>query len=128
MEKKDTMIKDALILCAITLIFGAILAGVYAVTKTPIENAQAKANNEACAAVVASGDSVQEMQMKAKICRRQMNTLANMICPTRKYPMRDLPAQTCGDLQKYTPTQNGGTVYLANAKKVTAVTSDSPLV
>ena len=59
MEKKDTMIKDALILCAITLIFGAILAGVYAITKTPIENAQAKANNEACAAVVASGDSVQ---------------------------------------------------------------------
>ncbi len=38
-KKKDTMMKDALILCAITLILGAILAGVYTVTKKPIEDA-----------------------------------------------------------------------------------------
>ena len=44
-KKKDTMMKDALILCAITLILGAILAGVYTVTKKPIEDAQAKTNN-----------------------------------------------------------------------------------
>ena len=51
-KKKDTMMKDALILCAITLILGAILAGVYTVTKKPIEDAQAKTNNEACQKVV----------------------------------------------------------------------------
>ena len=59
-KKKDTMIKDAIILCLITLVLGAVLAGVYAITKDPIEQAQAKTNNEACAKVVASGDSVQD--------------------------------------------------------------------
>ena len=59
-KKKDTMIKDAIILCLITLVLGAVLAGVYAITKDPIEQAQAKTNNEACAKVVASGDTVQD--------------------------------------------------------------------
>ena len=63
-KKKDTMIKDAIILCLITLVLGAVLAGVYAITKDPIEQAQAKTNNEACAKVVASGDSVQDIMLK----------------------------------------------------------------
>ena len=57
--KKDNMIKDAIILCVITLILGAVLAGVYAITKDRIDTQQAEANNKACEAVVADGDSVQ---------------------------------------------------------------------
>ncbi len=64
-EKKSSMVKDAIILCLITLILGAVLAGVYAVTKQPIEDAQTKANNEACAAVVADGDTVQDSDADA---------------------------------------------------------------
>ena len=33
MDKKDNMIKDAIILCIITLVLGAVLAGVYMLTK-----------------------------------------------------------------------------------------------
>jgi Na+-translocating ferredoxin:NAD+ oxidoreductase RnfG subunit len=40
MDKKSSMMKDAIILCAITLILGAVLAGVYMLTKDPIDNAQ----------------------------------------------------------------------------------------
>lgn len=115
MEKKDTMIKDALILCAITLIFGAILAGVYAITKTPIENAQAKANNEACAAVAASGDSVQGADE------------AKLAAANEYLGKHDLSNQEVSDeassllkhveISEVHPTQNGGTVYLATAKK-----------
>ena len=56
--KKSNMIKDAVILCIITLILGAMLAGVYTITKKPIEKAQATSNNKACEAVIASGDAV----------------------------------------------------------------------
>lgn len=42
MDKKSSMMKDAIILCAITLILGAVLAGVYMLTKDPIDNAQKK--------------------------------------------------------------------------------------
>ena len=37
MDKKTNMFVDAIILCVITLILGAVLAGVYMVTKEPIE-------------------------------------------------------------------------------------------
>ena len=42
MDKKSSMMKDAIILCAITLILGAVLAGVYMLTKDPIDNAHEK--------------------------------------------------------------------------------------
>ena len=65
MDKKSSMMKDAIILCAITLILGAVLAGVYMLTKDPIDNAQKKTNNEACAVVVAQGDSVKDNDAEA---------------------------------------------------------------
>lgn len=57
MDKKSSMMKDAIILCAITLILGVVLAGVYMLTKSKIEGAQADTNKAACAVVVAQGDS-----------------------------------------------------------------------
>ena len=64
-EKKDTMIKDAIILCIITLVLGAVLAGVYALTKDTIDGKQKEANKEACASVVAQGDQVGEADAAA---------------------------------------------------------------
>ena len=56
-EKKErSFVVDAVILCVITLVLGAILAGVYTVTKKPIEEAQAKTDNEACEVVVSEVD------------------------------------------------------------------------
>lgn len=115
MEKKDTMIKDALILCAITLIFGAILAGVYAITKAPIEQAQIKANNAACEAVVEEGDTVLDADA------------AKLEAAVKYLGSYDLSNQETADeasalikhveISEVHPTQNGGTVYLATAKK-----------
>lgn len=67
-EKKErSFVIDAVILCVITLVLGAILAGVYTVTKKPIEEAQAKTDNEACEQVISavSGASVVEAEAGA---------------------------------------------------------------
>lgn len=48
---KAGFMKDAVILCAITLISGTLLGGVYQITKKPIELATIAANNKAYAAV-----------------------------------------------------------------------------
>ena len=113
-EKKSSMVKDAVILCLITLILGAVLAGVYAVTKAPIEAAQIKANNEACAAVVAEGDKVQDSdagKVENAAAYFGGHGLAN----------EELTAgDTLGnyvEVSEVHPTDKGGTVYLAAAKK-----------
>ena len=113
-EKKDNMIKDAIILCAITLVLGAILAGVYMVTKAPIEEAQKQANNEACAAVVAEGDKVLDANADA---------LAKV---TEYLKTHGLASEETGEeislikhveVSEVHPTEQGGYVFLATAKK-----------
>ena len=113
-KKKDTMIKDAIILCLITLVLGAVLAGVYAITKDPIEQAQAKTNNEACAKVVASGDTVQD------------NDTAKVDAATEYFSKHNLSNAEVSEgetlamwveVTEVHPTTNGGNVYLVNAKK-----------
>lgn len=64
-EKKErSFVIDAIILCVITLVLGGILAGVYTITKSPIEEAQAKTDNEACEVVISAidGASVTEAE------------------------------------------------------------------
>ena len=113
-KKKDTMIKDAVILCLITLILGAVLAGVYAITKDPIDQAQAKTNNEACEKVLADGDSVQD------------NDAAKVEAATAYLSGHDLSNKEVSegetlavwvDIKEVHPTANGGNVYLVDAKK-----------
>ncbi|MCM1246362.1 MAG: FMN-binding protein [Roseburia sp.] len=59
-EKKErSFVIDAIILCVITLVLGGILAGVYTITKSPIEEAQAKTDNEACEVVISSVDGAE---------------------------------------------------------------------
>lgn len=55
--KKNTILKDALILTVITLIAGGLLGLVYEVTKKPIANQQEKAKQEAYKAVFEAADS-----------------------------------------------------------------------
>lgn len=63
------MIKDALILFAITLIAGLMLGVVNDITKEPIAQQEQKAKNEACQNVFAAADSfeAQELADSAKI-------------------------------------------------------------
>lgn len=55
--KKNTILKDALILTVITLIAGGLLGLVYEVTKKPIANQQEKAKQEAYKVVFEDADS-----------------------------------------------------------------------
>ena len=110
MDKKSSMMKDAIILCAITLILGAVLAGVYMLTKDPIDNAQKKTNNEACAVVVAQGDSVKDNDADAAAYLGK-HDLSNA-----EVKEGDLLSEYV-EITEVHPTANGGKVYLANALK-----------
>lgn len=58
--KKGTLIGDAVILFLITIVAGALLGGVYQITKKPIEEAQAKAVQEAYKAVFPEAAAFEE--------------------------------------------------------------------
>ena len=114
--KKSSMMKDAVILCAITLILGAVLAGVYTLTKKPIEDAQAKANNEACEAVVVSGDAVQNTVATGEAVKYlQTHDLSDQEIKEGE-TSQDLLSNYV-DIQEIHPTTAGGYVYLADALK-----------
>ena len=118
-KKKDTMMKDALILCAITLILGAILAGVYTVTKKPIEDAQAKTNNEACQKVVETGATVGDDY--AALVKEVNAYFAEHDLSNQKTSEGDLLSVYVEVTQVHKVTdkdkKENGRVYLANAKK-----------
>lgn len=59
-EKKSSLIKDAIILFAITLIAALALGAVYEITKDPIADAEKKAKTEAAQAVFAEMKSTEE--------------------------------------------------------------------
>lgn len=114
-EKKNTMVKDAVILCLITLILGAVLAGVYAITKEPIDKAQSEANNAACEAVVAEGDSVQDNNTAA-VSAAQTYLMSHDLA-NAEVSSEDDSLLKHVEISEVHPTANGGTVYLATAKK-----------
>lgn len=116
-EKKDTMIKDAIILCLITVILGAILAGVYSITKKPIEDAQAKANAEACEAVVAEGDKViaDTIATGGAITFMKTHTLSNKEATEDTDPQEILSNYV--EIKEIHRTENGGMVFIADALK-----------
>lgn len=118
-KKKDTMMKDALILCAITLILGAILAGVHTVTKKPIEDAQAKTNNEACQKVVETGATVGDDD--AALVKEVNAYFAEHDLSNQKTSEGDLLSVYVEVTQVHKVTdkdkKENGRVYLANAKK-----------
>ena len=113
--KKDNMIKDAIILCVITLILGAVLAGVYAITKDRIDTQQAEANNKACEAVVADGDSVQPAD-SGKLAAAQEYLKSHDLSNVEGVAEEDSLIKHV-EISEVHPTQKGGVVYLATAKK-----------
>lgn len=117
MDKKDNMIKDAIILCIITLVLGAVLAGVYMLTKEPIDNAQKNTNNEACAVVVEEGDKVQDDDKEAvsgAAAYLKGHDLSN--AEVKEDEGGDLLSEYV-QINEVHPTANGGKVYLADALK-----------
>lgn len=117
MDKKNNMFVDAIILCAITLILGAVLAGVYMVTKQPIEDAQKKTNNEACAVVVIQDDKVQDNDAEAvsgAAAYLKGHDLANT--EVKEGDGGDLLSEYV-EIEEVHPTEQGGKVYLASALK-----------
>lgn len=117
MDKKNNMFVDAIILCAITLILGAVLAGVYMITKQPIEDAQKKTNNEACAVVVVKDDKVQDNDAEAvsgAAAYLKGHDLANT--EVKEGEGGDLLSDYV-EIEEVHPTEKGGKVYLASALK-----------
>lgn len=70
MKKKSSLIKDAVILCLITLISGLLLGMVHYITKEPIALAEEKAKNEAyqkvCPDAASFADSFEEELLRAE--------------------------------------------------------------
>ena len=64
--KKNSMIKDTLIITAITLVAGLLLGLVHEVTAGPIAIQQERARNEACQAVFAEGESFDALDYDAE--------------------------------------------------------------
>ncbi|MCH5251411.1 MAG: FMN-binding protein [Lachnospiraceae bacterium] len=114
-EKKNTMIKDAIILCLITLVLGAILAGVYAMTKDTIDAKQKEANNEACAAVVISGDKVQDSDADA--LKKAEEYLTKHGLSNEEVADEGSSLIKHVEISEVHPTEQGGYVFLATAKK-----------
>ena len=63
-NEKKSMIKDALILFAITLVAGLLLGFVYDVTKEPIAQQKAKAKAEACKNVFAEAETFEAVRSR----------------------------------------------------------------
>lgn len=59
-------IKDLLIILVITLVAGALLGGVYTITKEPIAKQKAKAEKQALAAVMSEAENFEAMEVRSK--------------------------------------------------------------
>ena len=77
----NKIIKNTLILAAITVVSGLVLGAAYEVTKGPIAQTQAKQKQEACQAVYPEADSFEAMdvdQKAAKEAIKKMGTNATV--------------------------------------------------
>ena len=77
----NKIIKNTLILAAITVVSGLVLGAAYEVTKSPIAQTQAKQKQEACQAVYPEADSFEAMdvdQKAAKEAIKKMGTNATV--------------------------------------------------
>lgn len=113
--KKSSMIKDALILCAITLILGAVLAGVYKLTEEPINKATQEANKEACEAVLATGDAVKGDVVATGDAVKYLNTHTLSYEEIEEGKEAEDALSQYVDIREIYKTENGGYVYIADA-------------
>lgn len=132
-EKKErSFVIDAIILCVITLVLGGILAGVYTVTKKPIENAQAKTDNEACEVVLTevkkiAGDMEVTVADDAADAADKVNDFLKKHVINKAAAEGKVEEESAESYSKYVTVsavkkmqadgQDVGHVYIANAKK-----------
>ncbi len=69
------IIKDALALTLITLVAGALLGGVYEITKEPIAQQEAAAKEEAYQNVFENAESFEKVEMTEKLEKQMQDTL-----------------------------------------------------
>ena len=69
----NKIIKNTLILAAITVVSGLVLGAAYEVTKGPIAQTQAKQKQEACQAVYPEADSFEAMDVDQKAAKEAIN-------------------------------------------------------
>ena len=84
---KSGFMKDALILCAITLVSGLCLGVVYDVTKAPIEAATIAANNATYKQVLPEAESFDDVEVPQKrSLRQQMRSQISASAALRSSP------------------------------------------
>ena len=71
----NKIIKNTLILAAITVVSGLVLGAAYEVTKGPIAKTQAKQKQEACQAVYPEADSFEAMDVEQKAAKEAIKKM-----------------------------------------------------
>ena len=71
----NKIIKNTLILAAITVVSGLVLGAAYEVTKDPIAQTQAKQKQEACQAVYPEADSFEAMEVDQKAAKEAIKKM-----------------------------------------------------
>ena len=112
-KKKDTMMKDALILCAITLILGAILAGVYTVTKSPLKMHRQRQKVVESGATVGDDDAALVKEVNAYFAEHDLSNQKTSEGDLLSVYVEVTQVHKVTDKDK----KENGRVYLANAKK-----------
>lgn len=127
-EKKErSFVIDAIILCVITVVLGAILAGVYTVTKEPIAKAQSDTDNKACEKVISAlgfGAKVADADADAV---EKANTFLQQHVMNKSAQEGKVSEEESESYSKYVVVstvkkllvndQDAGYVYIADAKK-----------
>ena len=123
-EKKErSFVIDAIILCAITLVLGGILAGVYTMTKGTIEQRQADTDSKACEKVISSVEGATVAEADEDAVTKANDFLTKHILNSSK----EVSEEASESYSKYVTVttvkklQISGTdvgyVYIADAKK-----------
>ncbi len=126
-EKKErSFVIDALILCAITVILGAILAGVYTITKEPIAKAQADTDNEACEVVIKGIEGASVADAEADAVEKANEFLQKHLLD-KSVSEGEVQEEAAESYSKYVVVTSmkklqvggadAGYVYIANARK-----------
>ncbi|MCI5884028.1 MAG: RnfABCDGE type electron transport complex subunit G [Eubacterium sp.] len=123
-EKKErSFVIDAIILCAITLVLGGILAGVYTMTKGTIEQRQADTDSKACEKVISSVEGATVAEADEDAVTKANDFLTKHILNSSK----EVSEEASESYSKYVTVTtvkklqisgaDVGYVYIADAKK-----------
>ena len=123
-EKKErSFVIDAIILCAITLVLGGILAGVYTMTKGTIEQRQADTDSKACEKVISSVEGATVAEADKDAVTKANDFLTKHILNSSK----EVSEEASESYSKYVTVTtvkklqisgaDVGCVYIADAKK-----------